>query len=129
MPPDASSKTRMNSSPITLRFVLGVGDARQPLEEPVGGPDVDQLDALVAPEGLDDLLALVLAHQAGVDEHAGELGADGLVHQRGGHRRVDPAREPADGPARRRPGPGWRRPASSMIERHRPGRLRSRQTS
>ena len=52
----------------------------------------------MAAEGLDDLLALALAHQAGVDEHARELVADGLVHERGGHRRVDAARQPADAP-------------------------------
>ena len=42
-----------------------------------------------------DLLALALAQQAVVDEHAGEPVADRLVHERGGHRRVDAAREPA----------------------------------
>ena len=30
-------------------------------------------------------------HEAGVDVHAGQLVADGLVHQGGGHRRVDAA--------------------------------------
>ena len=49
-------------------------------------------------EGLDDLLALALAHEAGVDEHAGELGPIGLVHERGGHRRVDAAGQAADDP-------------------------------
>ena len=58
-----------------------------------------ELDAEVAAEGLDDLLALVLAHEAVVDEDAGELVADGLVHQRGGHRRVDAAGQAADDPA------------------------------
>jgi hypothetical protein len=35
---------------------------------------VDELDALVALEGLHHLLALAEAHEAGVDEHARELG-------------------------------------------------------
>ena len=95
-----------------LALRLGLGDAGQLLEEPVGGPHVDELDAEVALERLDDLVALVLAHEAGVDEHAGELVADGLVHERGGHGGVDPAGETADGPARRRPAPGPRRPRS-----------------
>ena len=45
-----------------LALLLGVDDAREPLEEAVGGPHVDELDALVAAERLDDLLALALAH-------------------------------------------------------------------
>ena len=62
------------------------------------GAHVDELDALVAPERLDDLLALALAHQPGVDEHARELRTDGLVHERGGDGRVDAAGEAADDP-------------------------------
>ena len=42
------------------------------------------------------LLALVLSHQAVVDEHAGELLADGAVHDQRRGRRVDAARQPAD---------------------------------
>ena len=38
------------------------------------------------------------AHEAGVDEDARELVADGLVHEGGGHRRVDAARQPAQHP-------------------------------
>ena len=44
----------------------------------------------------DDLLALVLAHQAVVDEHAGQLLADRAVDEQRGHGRIDPARQPAD---------------------------------
>ena len=98
-PPAASSNTRMNSSPMALRLSSGSVTPGQAFEEPVGGAHVDELDALVAAEGLDHLLALAQAHEAGVDEDAGELGADGLVHQRRRHRRVDAAREAADGPA------------------------------
>jgi hypothetical protein len=59
---------------------------------------VDQLDALVALERLDHLLALALAQEPGVDEHARELRADGLVNERGRHGRVDAARQGADDP-------------------------------
>ena len=90
----------MNSSPIALRFSSGSITPSSRSKNRSAGPHVDELDALVALEGLDHLLALALAHQPGVDEHARELRADGPVHERGGHRRVDPAGEAADGPAR-----------------------------
>ena len=88
-----------------LALVLGVGDPGQALEVAVGRPHVDQLDALVALERLDHLLALALAQQPGVHEHAGELGPDGLVDQRGGHGRVDPTRQGADHPGAAHLGP------------------------
>ena len=50
----------------------------------------------VAAEGLDDLLGLVLAQQAVVDEDARELVADRLVHEQRGDRGVDAARERAE---------------------------------
>ena len=89
-------RPRMNSSPMALRFSSGSVMPDEPAEEPVGGVDVDELDALVATERLDDLLALALAHEAVVDEDAGELRADGLVDEGGGDGRVDPAGEGAD---------------------------------
>ena len=57
---------------------------------------MDQLDALMPAEGLDDLVAFVLAHESGVDEHTRELMTDGLVHERGRNGGVDAARESAD---------------------------------
>ena len=48
---------------------------------------------MVAAERLDDLLALALAHQAGVDVDARQLVADRPVHERRGDRRVDAARQ------------------------------------
>ena len=75
-----------------------------------------------AAERLDHLLALALAHEPGVDEHARELRADGLVHEGGGDGGVDAARQPADGPAGADLGADRARPACSMIERHRPRR-------
>ena len=82
-----------------LALGLGFGDAGQAGEEPVAGVDVDQLDAHRAAERVGDLLALALAHQPGVDVDARQLVADGPVDQRRRDRRVDPARQPADGPA------------------------------
>ncbi|CAB4958292.1 unannotated protein [freshwater metagenome] len=46
---------------------------------------MDEFDPLMPLEGLDDLLAFTLAHQAGVDEHAGELRTNRAMHQRGGN--------------------------------------------
>ena len=45
----------------------------------------------------DDLLGLALAQQAVVDEDAREPVAEGPVAEDGGDRRVDPARQAADG--------------------------------
>ncbi len=45
-----------------------------------------------------DLLGLALAQQAVVDEDAGQLVADGPLHQRRGDRGVDAAGQPADHP-------------------------------
>ena len=94
-----SERYRLTEREHRLRVTPGSPFAGQTLEEPVGGLHVDELDALVSLERLDDLLALVLAHEAGVDEHARELVADGLVHERRGDRRVDAAGQAADGAA------------------------------
>ncbi len=50
------------------------------------------------------------AHQTGVDEDAGELVADGLVDERGGHRRVDATRQRAQHPRAADLGADRRRP-------------------
>ena len=60
---------------------------------------MDELDALVAVERLDDLVALALAHQPGVDEHARELRSDRPVHQGGGDGGVDASGQGADDPS------------------------------
>jgi hypothetical protein len=52
---------------------------------------VDERDAEVALERLDDLSGLVLAQQAVVDEHAGQLITDRLVDEQRRDGRVDPA--------------------------------------
>jgi hypothetical protein len=79
-----------------LALGLRVADAGQLAQEHVAGVHVDQRDVVVVAEQGDDLVGLVLAQQAGVDEHAGQLVADRLVDQDGGHRAVDAARQAAD---------------------------------
>ena len=49
------------------------------------------LHAHVLGQGVHDLVAFLAAQQAGVDEDAGELVADGLVQQRRHHRGIDAA--------------------------------------
>ena len=99
-----------------LALRLRLGDAGEPLEVALAGVDVDQLDAHVAPERLDDLLALVLAHQPGVDVDARELVTDRAVHERRRDRRVDAAATARRSPGPRRPGPGSRATCSSITE-------------
>ena len=53
-------------------------------------------DVEVAAERLDHLLGLVRAHEAVVDEDAGELVADRLVDEQRGNRGVDAAGERAE---------------------------------
>jgi hypothetical protein len=74
-----------------LALALGLGDAVQLVEEARLGVDGDERDLEGVAEGGDDLLALVLAHQPVVDEDAGELVADGAVHEQRRHRGVDAA--------------------------------------
>ena len=77
-------------------LLLGLGDARQPCEEALLRLHVDERDAEVPAEGLDDLRGLVLAEEAVVDEHAGQLIADRPVHEQRRDGAVDSAREPAE---------------------------------
>jgi len=79
-----------------LALGLGVGDAGQFAQEQLAGVHVDQRNVVVVAEQGDDLLGLLEAQQAGVDEHAGQLVADRLVYKHGGHRAVDAARQAAD---------------------------------
>ena len=92
---DSSSKVRMNSSPMILRFCLGLRYARQLGQEALLGLHVYERDVEVAAEGLLNVLAFVLAHEAVVDEDAGELVAHGLVGEQSGYRGVHPAGKPA----------------------------------
>ena len=81
---------------MTLRLRSGSVTPASLRQEALLGVDGHERDAEVVAEGRDDLLALVLAHQPVVDEHARELVADRAVHEQRRDRRVDPAAEPAD---------------------------------
>ena len=92
-----------------LALGLRVGDVGERVEEAVGRLHVDEVDRELAPERLLHLLGFAEAQQAGVDEHARELVADGLVHERGRDRGVDAARQAADHTLACRPGRAPRR--------------------
>ena len=91
-----SSKVRMNSVPMILRLRFGIDDAGELGEELLRRVDGDEPDAGGSHVVALHLLALALAQQAVVDEHARELVADRAVHQRGGDRGVDATREAAE---------------------------------
>ncbi len=84
---------------MVLRFFSGSDSPSSAEMKRVAGVDVDERDVVVAAEELDDLARLVQAHQAVIDEDAGELVADRLVDQHGGDGGVDAARQAADDPA------------------------------
>jgi hypothetical protein len=79
-----------------LALGLGLGDAFELLQKARLRVDCHERHLEGVAEGADHLLALVLAHQAVIDEHAGELVADGAVDEQRGHRGIDAAGEPAD---------------------------------
>ena len=72
-----------------LRFFSGSVSPRSASRKRCFGIDADDLHAEVVGEDLHDLVAFVEAHEAVIDEHAGQLVADGLVQQRGDHRGID----------------------------------------
>jgi len=76
-----------------LAFFLRVGLAGQVIQELFFSVGADHFDAHVLGEHGHHLLAFVQAQQAVVDEHAGQLVADGLVQQRGNHGGVNAARQ------------------------------------
>jgi hypothetical protein len=77
-----------------LALGLGVAHARQVAQELLAGVDVDHLGVQAADEHVHHHVAFVQAQQAVVDEHAGQLVADGAVDQRRGHAGVDAADRP-----------------------------------
>ena len=79
-----------------LALALRLGDACEGVEEVVGGVDGDEADAGRGDEVVLDLLDFALAQQTVVHEHAGELVADGLVYQSGGHGGINAAGQAAD---------------------------------
>ncbi|GGQ30916.1 hypothetical protein GCM10010215_63780 [Streptomyces virginiae] len=80
-----------------LPLGLRVGHAGEGVQEALLRVDDLQLHAGGGDEVLLDLLGLTLAHQAVVDVDAGQLGADGLLHEGRGDRGVHAAGQAADG--------------------------------
>ena len=86
----------MKSLPMVLRLISG---SETPSSAPMKRScawNVDERDVVMVAEQRDDLAGLVRPHQAVVDEHAGQLLADGLVNEHGRHRGIDVARQAAD---------------------------------
>ena len=92
----SSSKMRMNSVPMILRFCSGSVTPFSLARIALLGVDRDQRDVEVVAEGGDHLLALVLAHQPVVDEHAGQPVADRPVDEQRGDARIDAAGQRAE---------------------------------
>ena len=92
----SSSNTRMNSAPIALRLASGSVTPLSFSRKRASASTATSGTLNVSRKALIDLLALVLAHQAVVDEHARQLVADRAVHEQRRHRGVDAAGEPAD---------------------------------
>ena len=78
------------------RFSSGSSTPASRLQEALASIDHHQLHAEVALEGDAQQLRLALAHEPVVDVDAGQLLADGPMHQRCGDRAVHPAGERAD---------------------------------
>ena len=96
----SASNTSMNRRPIVLRFCSGsVTPSSSPRK--ASRVHVDERDVVMVAEQAHDLLGLGLAHQAVIDEDAGQLVADRLVDQHGG----DGGSTPPDRPQITRPLP------------------------
>ena len=94
-----------------LALLLGVGDPGERVEEALLARRRRAGRRRSRRRSPLDLLGLALAQQPVVDEHAGQLVADGPLHERRGDRGVDAAGQAADRPAGRRPARGSARPA------------------
>ena len=86
----------MNSAPIALRLASGSVTPLQLVEEAPLGVHRHERHLEVVAKGADHLIALALAHQPVVDEHACELLADGAIHEQRGDRRVHASGQAAD---------------------------------
>ena len=107
----SSSKTRMNSSPTILRFSSGSETPASRVRKRFCACTWTSGHVEVAAERLHDLLGLVLAQEAVVDEDARELVADRLVHEERRDRGVDSAGERAEHALASRRPRGSARPA------------------
>ena len=76
-----------------LSLLLGIGDARELVEEPVHAVGIDKGRTQLFSEYLDDLFRLSLSQKAVVDVHADELLAYRLDQKRGDYRAVHAARK------------------------------------
>ena len=85
---------KFRADALALDFRLG--DAGKFLKEAGTGVDGHNVEAELAAQVALDALKLVFAQHAVIYKNAGELVADGLVHQHRSHRRIDAAGEPAD---------------------------------
>ena len=66
-------------------LLLGVAHAFEGIEKELAGIDAHHFGVELAREHVHDHVAFVQAQQAVIDEHAGELVANGAVNERGGH--------------------------------------------
>ncbi len=82
--------------PDDLPLLLRVFDAVQGLHKLLRRVDDDEVDVEVLAEGLLDLGPLVFPKQPGIDEHARQPVADGLVQEHGRDGRIDATAEPED---------------------------------
>jgi len=82
-----------------LRLVSGSETPASSPRKQVARLHVDQGDVVVVAEQGHHLLGLVVAQQAGVDEDAGQLIANGLMDEDSGDGGVHPAGQAADHPA------------------------------
>ena len=94
------------------RFCSGSSTPARRAQEALARVDHHQPHPEVLGEGLAQQLRLALAHEAVVDVDAGQLIADGPMHEGRRHRAVDAAGEGADDVPAARPGRESRRPSS-----------------
>ena len=99
----------MNSAPIALRLASGSLTPCRRSRKRSSASTATSGTLKWSRKAGDHLVALVLAHQPVVDEHARQPVADRAVHEQGGDRRVDAA----DSPQITRPAPTWARIAGS----------------
>jgi hypothetical protein len=92
----AASNTRMNTSPMRRRFSSGSSTPSRRLRNLLPRVHHDEVRAQMPAERALDALALTLPQHAIVHEDAGQLVADGAVHEGRGDGRIDAARQPAD---------------------------------